>query len=259
VGALIFLFNLWRCLPNEWAEFSKKFWFAESRSFMTKSKNISDKFNNKGILSSKARGRSVSVWVIDSILVIIASPILLVLFIVVALLIRVKLGSPILYSQLRSGYLGRNFRILKFRSMSNERDNDGNLLPDTKRLTNFGIKIRAKRLDELPSFLHILLGDMSLVGPRPLLPETIANNRLGLIRQQVRPGFTGLAQVSGNTLLSEKEKFALDCYYISKKSLPMNIWIMIKTLDVIFTSEKRDEALIIKALIYCKQLRAMEN
>ena len=220
---------------------------------MEKLTKINNEDTNDHFSLPSSDGQSIPFRIIDSVLVILASPVLLILFTGVALLIRVKLGSPIFYSQLRGGYLGNNFRIVKFRSMSSQRDNGGNLLPDAQRLTHFGVRLRAMRLDELPSFYHILRGEMSLVGPRPLLPDTVANNHLGIIRQQVKPGFTGLAQVSGNTLLSEEEKFALDCYYISRVSLCLNMIIILKTLNVIITEEKRDEALIAKALSHCEK------
>ena len=190
----------------------------------------------------------------DSLLVIVVSPILLLAGLAIAFLVRANLGKPIFYTQVRDGYLGRKFRIRKFRSMSNQHDPMGNLLPDEQRLTRFGRLIRTMRLDELPSFWHILTGKIALVGPRPLLPSTVENHRLGGIRRQVRPGFTGLAQVSGNTLLSEDEKFALDCYFISKKSLWLSFEIILKTLKVITTMEKRDEVEIGKALAYCDTL-----
>lgn len=191
--------------------------------------------------------------IIGCILVIALSPIILVESLIVALLVRLKLGSPVIYSHICSGNLGRCFHIRKFRSMSNRCDHEGNLLPHTEKLTNFGRRIRAIFLDELPSFWQILTGAIALVGPRPLLHTAVSTLKLGQLRQQVLPGFTGLAQVSVNARLSEDQKFALDCYYISNRTFLLDLSIVLKTFKVITTSETRDETTISRAIEYCNQ------
>ncbi len=135
--------------------------------------------------------------------------------------------------------------------MTNERDTNGDLLPDELRLTTFGKVLRRFRLDELPSFWHVITGDLALVGPRPLLWKAIDSHPLGRRRLSGKPGFTGLSQISGNTLLSEAEKFAVDCYYLEKRTTMLDLMILFNTIQVLFLGEKRDETLIRQAkLLY---------
>jgi len=162
---------------------------------------------------------------------LVFSPVLLI----VALLVRVKLGAPIIFSQERPGLNGKIFKIKKFRSMTNKRDENGNLLPDAQRLTRFGKTLRALSLDELPELWNILKGDMSVVGPRPLrvsyLPLYSAEQAR---RHDMRPGLTGYAQVNGRNAISWEEKFALDCWYIDNVSFWLDIKIIFKTVLKVF-------------------------
>ena len=142
---------------------------------------------------------------------IVLSPVMLV----TALLVRIKLGSPVLFTQDRPGKGGKIFKLYKFRSMTDEKDENGNLLPDKDRLPAFGKKLRATSLDELPELLNILNGDMSVVGPRPLLVRYLLRyNAHQARRHEVRPGFTGLAQVHGRNAISWEEKFDWDVKYV---------------------------------------------
>lgn len=155
---------------------------------------------------------------------------LLPILLVVALLIRINLGGPILFSQDRPGLNGKIFKMYKFRSMSNELDQHGNLLPDEIRLTKFGKALRASSLDELPELVNILKGDMSLVGPRPLLVEYLPlYNQQQARRHEVRPGITGWAQVNGRNSVSWEQKFDLDVWYVENQSFLLDIKILFMT------------------------------
>lgn len=143
--------------------------------------------------------------------VIILSPVMLV----TALLVRTRLGSPVIFHQERPGKDGKIFKLYKFRTMTDEKDEHGKLLPDEKRLTSFGKKLRATSLDELPELVNILKGDMSVVGPRPLLVRYLPRyNAHQARRHEVRPGFTGYAQVNGRNAISWEEKFNYDVEYV---------------------------------------------
>lgn len=141
---------------------------------------------------------------------IVLSPVLLI----VAILVRVKLGTPVMFSQERPGLNGEIFKLYKFRTMTSETDENGNLLPDEQRLTSFGKKLRATSLDELPELGCILIGKMSVVGPRPLLVKYLPlYNEHQARRHEVRPGFTGYAQANGRNALSWEQKFDMDAFY----------------------------------------------
>ena len=160
----------------------------------------------------------------DIILSLLAVILFFWLFAIVALLVRVKLGKPVLFRQERPGKDEKIFMLYKFRTMTDKRDKDGQLLPDDMRLTKFGRLLRKSSLDELPEMFNILKGEMSFVGPRPLLvrylPRYSAKQRR---RHEVRPGLTGYAQVNGRNLLSWDEKFALDVEYVDTISFFMDL------------------------------------
>lgn len=143
--------------------------------------------------------------------------------------IRRKLGSPVMFRQVRPGLNGKPFTMVKFRTMTDERGPDGALLPDAQRLTAFGRFLRASSLDELPELWNVLCGEMSLVGPRPLLMEYVALYTLEQARRhEVRPGITGWAQVNGRNAISWQDKFALDVWYVDNQSF----WLDIKILSM---------------------------
>ena len=152
----------------------------------------------------------------------------------VALLIRLRIGSPVLFRQQRPGLHGRPFEMIKFRTMSDARDADGNLLPDAERLPRFGRLLRATSLDELPELWNVLRGDMSLVGPRPLLMEYLPlYNAEQARRHEVRPGVTGWAQVNGRNALSWEEKFALDVWYVDNRNPCLDLKILWLTVAAV--------------------------
>lgn len=159
-------------------------------------------------------------------LLILALPLMLMFC-----LIYRKLGSPVLFHQVRPGLKGKPFKMIKFRTMTNECDPDGNLLPDSQRLTSFGRFLRTTSLDELPELWNVLKGDMSLVGPRPLLIEYLPlYNEEQARRHEVRPGITGLAQVNGRNALSWEEKFFLDVWYVDNHTFWLDIKILLLTV-----------------------------
>jgi lipopolysaccharide/colanic/teichoic acid biosynthesis glycosyltransferase len=150
---------------------------------------------------------------------------------VLALVIRAKLGSPVLFVQERPGLHGRPFRMIKFRTMTDERNSAGVLLPDSDRLSSFGRWLRATSLDEVPELLNVLTGEMSLVGPRPLLMEYVPlYSPQQSRRHDVRPGLTGWAQVNGRNSLSWEEKFYLDVWYVDNQSFSLDAQILYLTL-----------------------------
>ncbi|UVO52855.1 sugar transferase [Sphingomonas sp. SUN039] len=168
--------------------------------------------------------------------------------IAVALAVVATMGMPLFFVQSRSGLGGKAINLLKFRSMTDARDANGQLLPDDHRTPSVGFLIRRYRVDELPSLFNIVRGDISLVGPRPLLKTSEANVTGGMRRLSVKPGLTGLSQISGNTLLSEHEKLAVDLYYIANRSMAFDLRIVLQTLMTVIHGERRDEALISRAL-----------
>lgn len=173
-------------------------------------------------------------FILSLMALIILSPLLLIIYI----LVRIKLGKPAIFKQQRPGKNERIFTLYKFRTMTDEKDKDGNLLPDGKRLTKFGKALRSTSLDELPELINILKGDMSIVGPRPLLVEYLTlYNEEQKRRHNVRPGLTGLAQISGRNSLSWEEKFKDDVYYVDHISLWADIKIILKTIGKVLKRE----------------------
>lgn len=165
---------------------------------------------------------------------IVLSPVM----ILVALLVRIKLGSPIMFRQRRPGLHGRPFTLLKYRTMTDARDEQGNLLPDAERLTPFGRLLRSTSLDELPELFNVLRGEMSLVGPRPLLMQYLDRyTEQQMRRHEVKPGITGWAQVRGRNTLSWERKFALDVWYVDHRSLWLDLRIIALTLWKILKRE----------------------
>lgn len=166
--------------------------------------------------------------------VIVLSPIMLI----VAILVRTKLGSPVLFKQQRPGKNEKIFNMYKFRTMTDQKDENGNLLPDEVRLTEFGKKLRSTSLDELPELFNIIKGDMSIVGPRPLLVRYLPlYNERQRHRHDVRPGFTGLAQVNGRNSISWEEKFEWDVRYVENITFFGDIKIILKTVKTVLTHE----------------------
>ena len=171
---------------------------------------------------------------VSSLALLLFSPLLALL----VLLIRLKLGSPIIFRQQRPGLHGRSFTILKFRTMTDGRDEAGNLLPDAQRLTRFGKFLRSSSLDELPELINVLKGEMSLVGPRPLLEQYLdLYTPEQMRRHDVRPGITGWAQVNGRNALSWEEKFELDVWYVDNHTLWLDIKIILMTIVKIVKRE----------------------
>ena len=157
------------------------------------------------------------------------------LLLVVAILVRLKLGSPVLFVQERPGYLGRPFRMVKFRTMTDERGPDGELLPDSVRLTSFGKLLRSTTLDEFPEMWNVLIGEMSVIGPRPLLMRYLTRySPFQARRMEVKPGVTGWAQVNGRNSLSWDEKFALDVWYVDHRTFWLDVKIVVKTFFKVF-------------------------
>jgi len=163
---------------------------------------------------------------------------LLPVMLMTALLIRIKLGTPVLFKQNRPGLHGQIFEMIKFRSMRDAVDDLGNALPDSERLTPFGEKLRASSLDELPGLWNVLKGDMSLVGPRPLLVEYLplySNEQAK--RHNVRPGITGWAQINGRNAISWDQKFTLDVWYVENESFWLDIKILLLTVKKVFIKD----------------------
>lgn len=154
---------------------------------------------------------------------------------IISLLVRVKLGSPVLFRQQRPGKDGKVFDMVKYRTMTDQRDEKGELLPDEMRLTKFGKLLRATSLDELPEIFLILKGDLSIIGPRPLLVSYLPlYNEHQKRRHEVKPGLTGYAQVNGRNAISWEEKFDLDVWYVDHVSFVTDIKILFKTVQVVF-------------------------
>lgn len=175
---------------------------------------------------------------LDFILSLIAIVLLSPIYLIIAILVKVKLGSPVIFMQERPGKNEKIFSMFKFRSMTSEIDKEGNLLPDEVRLTPFGKKLRATSLDELPELFNILKGDMSFVGPRPLLVKYLPlYSEEQQHRHDVRPGLTGLAQVMGRNALTWEEKFKKDVFYTEHCNFLLDIQIIGKTILLVLKQE----------------------
>lgn len=167
----------------------------------------------------------------DLLLAIFALCVLALPLLVLAWHVRKRLGSPLFFSQLRPGRQGKIFRMFKFRTMTNACDANGQLLPDAQRMTPFGQWLRASSLDELPELWNVLKGDMSLVGPRPLLPEYLSlYSPRQAKRHEVRPGITGWAQINGRNAITWEEKFELDVWYVEHQSFRLDLLILWRTV-----------------------------
>lgn len=176
--------------------------------------------------------------IFDFLVALCAILTLLPVIIIVALLIRFKLGSPILFTQNRPGLHGKVFKMMKFRTMLDGKDKQGNLLPDNERMTKFGSFLRSTSLDELPGLFNVLKGDMSLVGPRPLLVQYLPLYSVDQARRHnVRPGITGWAQVNGRNAISWDQKFNFDVWYVDNQSLLLDFKILLLTVKKVFFRE----------------------
>ncbi|HEX7871597.1 MAG TPA: sugar transferase [Sphingobium sp.] len=182
---------------------------------------------------------------VAAVLIVVLAPVMLV----IAGLLLLFQGRPILFGQTRAGRGGRGFRMTKFRSMREVRDDKGQLLPDDVRTTGIGSFLRRSRLDELPELWNILRGDMAFIGPRPLLVSTILQmGDEGSFRCRVRPGLTGWAQVNGNTLLTLHEKLKLDLWYVDHRSARIDFLILLRTAGVMLRGERINRTQVEKAL-----------
>lgn len=180
--------------------------------------------------------------IVKRIIDIIVSGLFLIVFswlyLILYFVVKNKLGSPVLFKQDRPGYKGKIFKMFKYRSMTDERDESGELLPDEVRLTAFGKKLRSTSLDELPEMLNVFKGDMSLIGPRPLLVSYLPlYNERQSHRHNVRPGITGYAQAYGRNSISWEEKFEKDVYYVENCSFLLDLKIIFHTIKVVITHE----------------------
>ena len=165
---------------------------------------------------------------------VVLSPVLAI----TAYKVKKELGSPVLFRQTRPGLHGKPFEMVKFRTMKDATDKEGNALPDSERLTDFGKKLRASSLDELPELWNVLKGDMSLVGPRPLLMEYLPlYNAEQAKRHNVRPGVTGYAQINGRNAIGWEEKFKLDLWYVENQSFILDIKIILSTVKKVLIKE----------------------
>ncbi|MCP3761394.1 sugar transferase [Domibacillus sp. A3M-37] len=177
-------------------------------------------------------------WIFDCACAFMGLILLSPVILITTLLIRLKLGTPIVFKQQRPGLNGKPFFVYKFRTMTNERDEYGELLPDYIRLTSFGKLLRKLSLDELPQLFNVLKGDISLVGPRPLLMEYLDLYTPDQARRhEVRPGITGWAQVNGRNAISWEEKFKLDVWYVENRSFWLDLKILVMTVMKVFKSE----------------------
>lgn len=195
--------------------------------------------------------------ILDLILSLMALIVLMPLMIIIGILVRINLGSPIIFKQKRPGKNEKIFTLYKFRTMTDKRDIDGNLLPDEYRLTKFGKFLRSTSLDELPELINIIKGDMAIVGPRPLLVEYLPYyTEEEKHRHDVRPGLTGLAQVNGRNAISWEEKLKYDTEYIKKNSFYSDLKIIFKTIK---KTIKREDILMGNEFVVGKFIDQRKN
>lgn len=172
---------------------------------------------------------------VDFAMALVLAAALLPLLILIAVLVRLKLGSPVVFRQMRPGLKGRPFMMYKFRSLTNDTDASGRLLPDAQRFVRFSALLRKSSLDELPELMNVLKGDMSLVGPRPLLMQYLDRyDRQQARRHEVRPGITGWAQVNGRNAVSWEEKFKMDVWYVDHHNFFLDMKILLMTLVQVY-------------------------
>ena len=175
---------------------------------------------------------------LDLLLSLIGLILISPVFLVLCVIVRIKLGSPVFFKQVRIGKDERPFKMIKFRTMTDERGSDGELLPDEARFTRFGSFLRSTSLDELPELLNVIKGDMSLVGPRPLYPSYLPYyTEIEAIRHTVRGGITGLAQINGRALCGWDDRFSYDCKYVQELSFWNDVKILWKTLFKVLSRE----------------------
>jgi lipopolysaccharide/colanic/teichoic acid biosynthesis glycosyltransferase/glycosyltransferase involved in cell wall biosynthesis len=195
-------------------------------------------YASSGVTTPPSELRRVADIIVSALGLALLWPLLAIMALAVAAL----LGRPVLFRQQRVGLAGRLFTLVKFRTMTDARDAGGNLLPDSERLTKFGHFMRRFRIDELPELWNVLRGEMSLFGPRPLLPQTISDFGIdGLTRSSIRPGLTGWAQIRGGPLLGQQEKLALDNWYVTNRSWKTDMVILMRTFSVIVRDDRLDE------------------
>ena len=176
--------------------------------------------------------------VFDLLIILSSLPIFLTVFVIVALTVRIRLGSPVLFQQLRPGKNGKPFKMYKFRTMRDASNEMGDALPDAERITQFGSFLRKCSLDELPEFWNVIKGDMSLIGPRPLLMEYLPlYSPEQARRHDVRPGITGWAQVNGRNSIAWKDKFKYDVWYVDNQSFWLDLKIILLTIKKVIVRE----------------------
>ena len=193
---------------------------------------------NKADMKNKGLYEKHLKRLLDFTLAFVGLLVLAPVMLVVAVLVRKKLGKPVIFAQLRPGLNEKIFKMYKFRTMTDERDSNGTLLSDEKRLTPFGKFLRSSSLDELPELFNVLKGEMSLVGPRPLLPEYLPlYNKEQAQRHNVKPGITGWAQINGRNAISWEQKFNFDVWYVNNINLTLDFKILFMTIKKVFIKE----------------------
>ena len=200
-------------------------------------RTLADSYAHFIVSTKSSRLRRIADVIVASVVLVVMAPLLAIIAVIVAM----AMGRPVLFRQRRVGLAGQIFTLVKFRTMTDARDVENKILPDSERLTNCGQFMRRFRIDELPEFWNVLRGEMSLLGPRPLLLQTIRDFGLdGLIRCSIRPGLTGWAQILGGPLLGQQEKLALDNWYVTNRSWKTDMRILLQTFSVIVRADRVD-------------------